>query len=292
MSIVADLEQCLEELRPKLHRYCARMTGSVIDGEDVLQDTLVKAVASLNSEEKEIADLEKWLFRIAHNASIDFLRWRARSEALRAEADLELLAYEEAPIDDPDIVAASLGAFMELNPAQRAVVILMDVLGYRLAEICNITGMSLPAVKSALHRGRTRLRELARSWHDTPRSEVALQKTLLSKYIERFNARDFDAIRNMLADEVKLDLVSRERRYGKTAVSGYVTNYSHNDDWKFGLGLVDGRPAIVVGTPGDASEKVDYFIMLRWAGNRVLDIRDFRYARYVMESADVVRLPV
>jgi RNA polymerase sigma-70 factor, ECF subfamily len=287
--MAADLEQRLEELRPKLHRYCARMTGSAVDGEDVVQDTLIKAVAALSSEEKEIDNLEKWLFRIAHNVAIDFLRRRARTQAVSAEADLDLLADTEAPIDDPEIVAASLATFMRLHPAQRGAVVLMDVLGYRLAEICEIMGMSLPAVKSALHRGRARLREFAHEWHDAPAAEISSeQRAQLSKYIDRFNARDFDAIRDMLADEVKLDLVNQERRFGKPAVSGYVANYSIRYDWNLTLGLVDGRPAIVVSKPGDTSGKIDYFILLEWAGDRVIDIRDFRYARYVMESVDVI----
>jgi len=289
--MAADVEQRLEELRPKLHRYCARMTGSAVDGEDVVQDTLIKAVAALSSEEKEIDNLEKWLFRIAHNVAIDFLRRRARTEALSAEVDLDRLADTDAPVDDREIVQASLATFMRLHPAQRGVVVLMDVLGYRLAEICGIMGMSLPAVKSALHRGRARLREFARDFHEVPAAEISSeQRKLLSKYIDRFNARDFDAIRDMLADEVKLELVSQERRFGKPAVSGYMVNYSTRHDWNLALGVVDGRPGIVVSTPGDTSGRVDYFILLEWAGERVLDIRDFRYARYVMDSVDVVAL--
>ena len=58
-------ERLLGELRPKLHRYSARMTGSVIDGEDVVQEALVKAIEALPSTEP-IAQPEGWLFRIAH----------------------------------------------------------------------------------------------------------------------------------------------------------------------------------------------------------------------------------
>ena len=77
-------EQRLGELRPKLHRYCARMTGSVIDGEDVVQEAFVKAIEAFPQAEP-IAHLEGWLFRIAHNAALDFLRRRARQEAGRSD---------------------------------------------------------------------------------------------------------------------------------------------------------------------------------------------------------------
>jgi len=64
-------DRLLGELRPKLHRYCARMTGSVIDGEDVIQEALVKAIDAFPPADS-IANLEGWLFRIAHNAALDF----------------------------------------------------------------------------------------------------------------------------------------------------------------------------------------------------------------------------
>src|SRR5215208_5997474 len=61
------------ELRPELHRYCARMTGSIADGEDVVQDTLARAYYALSALE-EVPPLRPWLFQIAHNRAIDFRR--------------------------------------------------------------------------------------------------------------------------------------------------------------------------------------------------------------------------
>ena len=81
-SAAFDIERLLLAMRPKLHRYCARMVGSVIDGEDVLQDALIKAVEA-QSIAGAIGNPEGWLFRIAHNTALDFLRRRNRQEALR-----------------------------------------------------------------------------------------------------------------------------------------------------------------------------------------------------------------
>ena len=81
-SAAFDIERLLVAMRPKLHRYCARMTGSVIDGEDVLQDALIKAVEA-QAGAGAIGNPEGWLFRIAHNTALDFLRRRNRQEALR-----------------------------------------------------------------------------------------------------------------------------------------------------------------------------------------------------------------
>src|SRR6267154_6537470 len=84
-------DRLLRELRPKLHRYCARMTGSVIDGEDVVQDALVKALEAL-SQSAPVTHLEGWVFRIAHNAALDFLRRKTRQKAVHADEDLDMIA--------------------------------------------------------------------------------------------------------------------------------------------------------------------------------------------------------
>ncbi len=87
----ASIEDLLAAMRPKLHRYCARMVGSVIDGEDVLQDALIKAVESFPSA-GVLGNPEGWLFRIAHNTALDFLRRRNRQQALQAGEEVDMIA--------------------------------------------------------------------------------------------------------------------------------------------------------------------------------------------------------
>ena len=117
------LEQLFGELRPKLHRYCARMTGSVIDGEDVVQETLLKALQA-QAPSEPLSNPEGWLFRIAHNAALDFLRRRARDQERQSEEDPDMLATATSVIDSRQAVAASLRTFMQLPVAQRSSVIL------------------------------------------------------------------------------------------------------------------------------------------------------------------------
>src|SRR5438552_19126556 len=88
----AAFDRLLAELRPKLHRYCARMTGSVIDGEDVLQEALAKAIEAFPRADPVVVNPEGWLFRIAHNAALHFLRLRARRDGTHADAALPLAA--------------------------------------------------------------------------------------------------------------------------------------------------------------------------------------------------------
>jgi RNA polymerase sigma-70 factor, ECF subfamily len=286
----AAFNRLLGEVRPKLHRYCARMTGSVVDGEDVVQEALVKAVEAF-SRAGSIAHPEAWLFRIAHNAALDFLRRRTRYQAAHAHEDIERIADPANPMHARQVAAASLRTFMRLPPAQRSTVILIDVLGYSLEEVHDVVGSSIPAVKSALQRGRARLHELAKEPDEVPRPALAEpERSRLLRYVERFNARDFDALRTMLADDVRLDLVNRLQAQGRSAVGEYFHRYALNSDWRVLPGFVDRCPAILVFEPRDLGGPPAYVLVLDWSNDRVVSIRDFRFAPYAMEGAELLAL--
>jgi RNA polymerase sigma-70 factor, ECF subfamily len=284
-----EFERLLAELRPRLHRYCARMTGSVIDGEDVLQETLVKAIEAF-PHTGPLANVEGWLFRIAHNAALDFLRRRSRREGVQdGDEALETIADPDSEIDRRQAAAASLRTLMRLPVAQRSSVILMDVLGHSLEEISDVLESTVPAVKANLHRGRQRLVELAAEPDDRPPPVLAeTDRQRLAAYVARFNARDFDALRAQLADEVKVEVVNRTRLNGRGEVGRYFGNYSQSTDWHLVPGLVDRRPAVIVQSPDQPSGPPIYFMLLDWADGRLLGIRDFRYARYAVEDAELI----
>jgi RNA polymerase sigma-70 factor, ECF subfamily len=258
----------------------------VIDGEDVLQDALIKAVESLASV-GPVGNPEGWLFRIAHNTALDFLRRRNRQQALRSAEEVDMIADPADAVLSRQIASASLRTFMRLPVAQRASVILMDVLGCSLTEICEVMDFSLPAVKAALHRGRTQLRELADEPDDRPPPKLSdADRKRLGVYVAHFNARDFDAIRAMIADDVRLDLVNKTRMNGKIEVSKYFGNYSKVSDWHLVPGLVEGHPAILVFDPGEPGSAPKYFMLLQWSADKVATIRDFRHAAYVIDGAE------
>jgi RNA polymerase sigma-70 factor (ECF subfamily) len=285
-AAIANIDGLIAAMRPKLHRYCARMTGSVIDGEDVLQDALIKAVESFPSA-GPIGNPEGWLFRIAHNTALDFLRRRSRQEAFRSGEEVDMIADPADTVSSRQIASASLRTFMRLPVAQRSSVILMDVLGCSLREVCEVMDFSLPAAKAALHRGRTQLRELADEPDDLPHQKLSeADRDRLGAYVAHFNARDFDAIRAMIADDVRLDLVNKARMNGKAEVSRYFGNYSKVGDWHLVPGLVEGRPAILVFDPNQPGSAPKYFMLLQWSSDKVAGIRDFRHAPYIIDGAE------
>ena len=282
----SEIERLLVAMRPKLHRYCARMVGSVIDGEDVLQDALIKAVEA-HASAGLIGNPEGWLFKIAHNTALDFLRRRGRQEALRGPSEVDMMVDQLDAVESRQIAATSLRTFMRLPVAQRSSVILMDVLGCSLKEICEVMECSVPAAKAVLHRGRAQLREIAREPDDAPQAQLSeADRTRLGAYVEHFNARDFDAIRAMIADDVRLDLVNKTRMRGKVEVSRYFGNYAKVSDWHLVPGMVERRPAILVFEPGERDAGPKYFMLLGWSAGQVSTIRDFRHAPYIIDGAE------
>jgi len=280
-----EFESRLKAFRPRLHRYCARMTGSVLDGEDVLQDSLVKALRA-QAEGMKIDNFEGWLLRIAHHTSLDFLRSKSRSPIVPLIADAEAV-----PISEADGVAVGVQTFLQLPELQRCAVILKDVLGYSVEEIASIAECTPAAAKSALQRGRVALRHLAQVPEDTRlplMSDAVRQK--IATYVHLFQVGDFDAIRALLAEDVKLELVNRLKLEGRDKVDVYFTRYAQETKWRFALGAVEGQPAMLVFDGTGAMERPAHFVLIAWRSDRVMAIRDFLFADYALEAMDWVRL--
>jgi RNA polymerase sigma-70 factor (ECF subfamily) len=281
----SDFEALVQDIRPELHRYCARMIGSAVEAEDIVQDALAKAYLALPST--TVANMRGWLFRIAHNKAIDYLR-RASNQRLEYLDEQPLVAEPDQSLDERELVAVALSVFLKLAPKQRSCVILKDVIGYSLAEISELLDATVPEIKAALHRGRARLRELAPGvTSDAPNGLSQGERELLARYIDRFNARDFDAVRAMLADEVRLDLFNRTSRRGIVEVIDYFHRYDQSVDWQLALGAVEHRPAVLVYDTRQPASPPVYFMLISWDGARITYIRDYRYTPYVLRDADL-----
>jgi RNA polymerase sigma factor (sigma-70 family) len=280
-----EFEDRLKALRPRLHRYCARMTGSAVDGEDVLQDTLVKALRA-RTEAAGVDNLEGWLFRIAHNASLDFLRHRSRNTVVPLTEDVEA-----TPLPEADIIAVGFRTFLQLPELQRCAVILKDVLGHSVDDIAGIAECTPAAAKSALQRGRLALRQLAQMPEDTRLPLMSdADRRKMTAYVHLFRNGDFDAIRAMLADDVKLDLVNRLKLEGRDKIGLYFTRYAQETKWRFALGAVEGQPAMLVFDGTGPMERPAHFVLIDWRDDRIAAIRDFLFAPYVLEVIDWGRL--
>ncbi|MDB5607663.1 MAG: polymerase subunit sigma-70 [Bradyrhizobium sp.] len=287
----AELLALAGELRPELHRYCARLMGSVIDGEDVVQDTLARAFVALQ-ELEEMPPLRPWLFRIAHNRALDLLRGRAvrMAEPIDAASDVadptspdpvEMLMRQEA-------VKTAVSRFAELPTLQRSVVILKDVLDESLMEIAALLDLTVDAVKAHLARGRARLREINAQARSLP--DVRPASAAVARYAAMFNQRDWDGLRALLADDVKLHQSTYPLRAGSAEVGRFFTIYAKFDGVWLAPAWLEGREVIAV-FADRADPKPAYMMWLEWRDGRISFIRDYRYARYVVADAELALAP-
>jgi RNA polymerase sigma-70 factor (ECF subfamily) len=284
----AELLALAGELRPELHRYCARLMGSVIDGEDVVQDTLARAFVALDGL-NEVPPLRAWLFRIAHNRALDLLRSRAIRAAEPMEAAHNVV---DQTIPDPvealmrqEAVKTAVSRFTELPILQRSVVILKDVLDEPLAEIAALLDLTVDAVKAHLARGRARLREINAQAGPLPDPRPA--SAAVARYVALFNQRDWDGLRVLLADDVKLNQSTHPVRVGSADVGVFFTIYAKSEGIRLAPAWLGGREVIAVFEHPD-DRKPSHFMWLEWRDGRISFIRDYRYLPYVAADAELV----
>ena len=276
-------DEACEQLRPDLHRFCTRMTGNPCDGEDIVHDTVVLAFYRL-AELRDSSALRGWLFRIAHNKCIDLLRTHRRLDVLGDD-----LPDQEHPMDErldrrqrTERVLANI--VTELPPRERACVVLRDVLDCSLEDTAEIVGSSVGAVKAALHRGRDKL-ERAEHAPSRRRSLPAHHRDLIERYVAAFNRRDWDAVRTLLSDEARLEVVHRsEGAFGAT----YFANYGRLAwPWKLALAHVDGTESIVHFRQVDGAWLPHAVIQLAIDDDKVAVIRDYVHVDYLLRNSIV-----
>jgi RNA polymerase sigma-70 factor (ECF subfamily) len=277
--------ETITQLRPNLHRYCSRMVGSVMEGEDVVQEALFQAYRKLDAWD-DARPLGPWLFRIAHNRCIDFLRRRG----VQVEAETAAMTpdfVEPADPPGPDLGRAVEHVVMALPPKERACVLLKDVFDYTLEEIAELVDSTAGGVKAALNRGRSKLAALPKA-SAPPRPATPEMSRLLKLYVERFNRRDWDGLRELISADARLQVA--DRFSGRIADSPYFGRYEKIADWRMALGEVDGDVAIVSLRAAGDGWVPQSLVRLDLVNGRVERIVDYLHCPWVLANVSSLRV--
>ena len=280
--------QAVEDLRPALHKYCARMTGSVLDGEDVVQETLAQAYYKLSMMKQDVP-LRSWLFKIAHNKCIDFLRSR-RAQFMTWEEEWENIpdTTPEASetLEQQEMATEAWSSLIALlPPRERACVILKDLLDHSLNEIAETLDSPLTAVKAALHRGRQKLRAQADSQATPPAQE---RSELLERYVALFNERDWAGVKQLLTVDTQCDVVGIFSGRGRDTIAGnYLQTYDGLWPWKMTRAWVDGEEIMACWHEVAGRWQLRGIARIEWADSAVKYIRDYTHVSYLLRELDL-----
>ncbi|KAA1248381.1 sigma-70 family RNA polymerase sigma factor [Mycobacterium simiae] len=221
-----DFSARTEPYRRELLAHCYRMTGSLHDAEDLVQETLLRAWKAYDRFEGK-SSIRTWLHRIATNTCLSALEGRQRRPlptglgASSSDPTADLVERAEVPwleplpnlMDDPADPAVIVGsresvrlafvtALQHLSPRQRAVLLLRDVLQWRSAEVAEAIGTTTVAVNSLLQRARSQLETVRPSADDPPAAPDSSEaQDLLARYINAFEAYDIDRLVELFTAE-------------------------------------------------------------------------------------------
>ena len=260
----ADFDELTRPHRRELLAHCYRMSGSIHDAEDLVQETMLRAWRAADRYDAERASMRTWLYRIATNVCLTALESRprrplpaglvARSEdpAAPLSPSREIAWLEPFPdalagdpaavvIDRETLRLAFVAALQVLSTRQRAVLILRDVLQWSAAETAQTLGVTVTAVNSGLRRARSRLQ----AEPDTD-SSGPVDRAALERYVDAFQRADVAALVAMLSDDVVLEMPPVALWYrGVEHYGSFMTRvYAlRGPTWRTQLLAANGQPA-------------------------------------------------
>jgi RNA polymerase sigma-70 factor (ECF subfamily) len=269
-----DFEQLFRRHERELRVHCYRMTGSLLEAEELVQDTFLRAWRG-RAEFEERSSGRNWLYAIATNACLDARRRKPpRVLPDRAGAGGEIAWLEPfpderwepaAPLDQEPasrveraetIELVFIAAIQLLPPRQRAALILRDCLGASVRRTAEILGAGEAATNSALQRARETLRaELpaGREEWGPPRPPTAAERDLLDRYVAAVEGADLAAIEALLATDVETTMPPlREWFAGREAVLAAL-RHSWDPTSDAYVGQLSLRPLAINGGPGVAA---------------------------------------
>jgi RNA polymerase sigma-70 factor (ECF subfamily) len=193
------------------------------------------------------------------------------------------------PIDPP---GSGVGRAIEhlvlgLPPKERACVLLKDVFDYSLDEIAELVGSTVGGVKAALSRGRSKLAELPRRSTSRHKAKSAHAVRLLDLYVERFNRRDWDGVRELIRSDASVSVA--DRFSGRLIDSPYFGRYDRvTSPWRMAVGEVDGESVIITLQRGPDAWTPQAIVRLDFSDQQIIRIADYTHCPWVLSAASSV----
>ena len=288
-ALAGDHDAFMRAVAPyndELHRHCYRMTGSVDDADDILQEVLFRAWRGLGTYAGR-SSFRAWLYRIATNRSIDALGGRARQEVPVAwegqEDGLEPMWLQPYPDDPAEVVerrehiaTAFVVAIQALPPRQRAALLLKDVLGFSVPDIADVLETTRAAVNSILQRARATVGEATEARPSTD-AEAALR----DQFMDAWHRADLDALTSLMTSDIALTMPPDPVRFdGPDAIVAILESVAPEgriDLMHLLPTVANQQPAMGLYLPdGEGNEVPNAIIVLGTRGGKIARMTGFR----------------
>ncbi len=269
-ALRCEFDTLVADLRPELHRYCARILASAADGEDAVQDALADAYYRLPMLSSAVP-LRRWLFSLAHDHCV------TRLNRLPAAAHGDQLGDMKAAAALNEILA-------NLPPTERVALVMKDVLGFPLAEIASLLGIRVGAVKSALHRGRATIERVRASRR--PQLGPDNGQALCERYSSALRRHDLTVLRGLLADSVRVEIVGRRLVDGRDMVEREYLRPELAMAAAFRLEVVEvkGRRHLLRLEDGGSRLRPHSLLSVDCHGDAIYEIRDYFHVPYLIDA--------
>jgi len=220
-----------EPYRRELIAYCYRLTGTLTEAEDMVQEAFVRAFRALDSFEGR-ASLRAWLYRIAHNLCLNHVQrrppvWQSLDEVGETGLRDQSPDAAQAGQDRENVRLGFVALVQSLPPRQRAALVLRDVLGWSAEETARILETTVPAVKNALARARQTLAQHPSGGdpaevRDLAASDPDAQETV-AQWVDAFEKGNTERMVALLTGDWKLPAPAKARQNGYTLPTGKDT---------------------------------------------------------------------
>ena len=282
--------------RRELQVHCYRILGSVQDAEDVLQEALVAAWRSIGRFDGR--SLRSWLYRIATNRCLNYLRDESRRPQtvslpdpapVKSDDPWWLEPYPDVLLDDvtlgPEarydareaIALSFVAGLQHLPPQQRVVLVLRDVLGFPAAEVAGILGTTQAAVNSALIRARAGIHP-DKDPHDVPLPSSPAEAAVVGRFVEAFERFDLGRLVSLLTDDARLAMPPEPIEFrGPAAIIRYLSDRLRGEEIKFVPTRANNQPALAyyLRDPSAPIWRVSGIVVLMLRENRIAAITRF-----------------
>jgi RNA polymerase sigma-70 factor (ECF subfamily) len=285
----------LTPIRGDLFAYCRRLTHSVWDAEDLVQETLLRGFAGLGHLYQPVENLRAYVLRTAANTWIDAQRRRATEE--RIVADVANVAASPASTPEPDqglaFRDASTRLLQQLAPQERAAIVLKDLFDLSIREAAELLATTEGAVKHALHRGRARLQDPDARLARRPAPSTAL----VDRFIALYHASDVQGLVDLLVDGGSAENVGVGLQYGRAAFTGtqhffYKAVHGH-EEWpaafqpesvRLDVGVFEEEPVVLCFATRNGREALEQVLRLEGIGDKITRLRGYAFCPETMRE--------